>query len=259
MMHPIRNALRISNSRETARDMKLSTPTAVHAVGLTMLVCCVGMVTGCTTAPAVERGYPAAWPGYVALRPGGTEFGTELNGTYANDGVVVIPEVGEKPITLASLIPPLADGRPQPNAAAFAEAKEITLRVVNHQREGYSSINWPAIEFIADSKDGKEGVWVEAMHSDRAGGKALTYTLSGNGVLHGVPLIHYRIVDHDVLLTKAADGSLIAEIQNTGVGMSLFFVPYFSQSRIWARFSPRPAGAHRAAPGNSSAAAARNP
>ena len=233
--------------------MKSSIPTRFPLAGLTLLVGCLGLVTGCTTAPAVDRGYPAAWPLYVALSPGGTEFGTEINGTYANDGVIVIPEVGEKPITLASLIPPLADGRPQPNAAAFAAAKEITLRVANHQREGYSS-NWPAIEFIADSKDGKEGVWVEAMHSDRAGGKALTYTLSGNGVLHGVPLIHYRIVDHDVLLTKAADGSLIAEIQDTGVGMSLVFVPYFSQSRIWARFAPRAAGEHRTAPGNSAAA-----
>jgi hypothetical protein len=225
---------------------------------LALLVGCLGWVAGCTTAPAVERGYPAAWPGYVALNSKATVLGAELNGTYANDGVVVIPEVGEKPITLASLIPPQADGRPQPTAVAFAEAKEITLRVVNHQREGSSS-NWPAIEFIAESKDGKEGVWVEAMHSDRAGGKALTYTLSGNGVLHGVPLIHYRIVDHDVLLTKAADGSLIAEIEDTGVGMSLVFVPYYSQSRIWARFAPRATGENHTATGNSSAAAARNP
>jgi len=238
--------------------MRPSISTKFPIVGLAMLMGVGGWVAGCTTAPAVDRGYPAAWPGYVALNPKGPVRGAELNGTYANDGVVVIPEVGEKPITLASLIPPQADGRPQPTAAVFVEAREITLRVTDFKEE-FSTINWPAIEFIADSKDGKEGVWVKAMHSDRAGGKALTYTLSGNGVLHGVPLIHYRVVDHDVLLTKAADGSLIAEIQDTGVGMSLFFVPYFSQSRIWARFAPRAAGEHRAAPDNSSVAAVRKP
>lgn len=257
MMQRIRYAPRpISNSRENARDMKRSTPTTLRAAKLALLVSGLGLVAACTTAPAVDRGYPATWPGYLALNPKAAVLGTELNGTYANQGVVAIPGHTEEAITLASLIPPQADGRPQPNAAAFAEAKEITLRVTDFKEE-FSTINWPAIEFIADSKNGKEGVRVKAMHSDRAGGKALTYTLSGNGVLHGVPLIHYRVVDHDVLLTKAADGSLIAEIQDTGVGMSLFFVPYFSQSRIWARFFPRPTGAHRDSPGNSTATAAR--
>jgi hypothetical protein len=63
-------------------------------------------------------------------------------------------------------------------------------------------------------------------------------------------MIHYRFVDHEVSLTKAADGSLIAEIQDTGVGMSVFFVPYYSQTRIWARFPPRAAGKQPAATGN---------
>jgi hypothetical protein len=227
--------------------MKPSTPTTFHAAGLAMLIVVSSMVTACTTSPAVNRGYPAAWPSYVALSLKGKDSGAELNGTYANKGIVAIPGRAEEPITLASLIPPQADGRPQPTAAVFEEAKEITLRVVSFKQE-FSTIEGKAIEFIADAEAGKEGLWVEAIGNGRAGGFALTYPLAG--VLRGVPMIHYRFVDHEVSLTKAADGSLIAEIQGTGVGMSLFFVPYYSQTRIWARFPPRAAGKQPAATGN---------
>lgn len=218
-----------------------------------MLIGAGGLIVGCATAPPVDRSYPAAWPKIVALNPKGSERGAELNGTYSNQGVVAIPGRAEEAITLASLIPFQESASPQPIAAVFTKAKEITLRSANPKRDDW--VDWLGIEFIADAEDGKEGVWVKGFSVPRAGGFAFSYLLIP--LLEGVPMIQYRIGGESVYLTKAVDGSLIAEIQDERIGMSLIIVPYYSKSKIWARFSPRTPSEHPATPSNPPAAPAR--
>ncbi len=189
----------------------------------------VAIFAGCASEDfprPTNRGFPADWPDLV---PVGDAY-AELNGTYLNDGIAITPGKGQSPISLASLIPAQPDSQWPARHEKFTHARELGLKVVS-RREGEAEVH--GLTFIVATDGQKEGVWTRASCYRRGEGYVASYDLKQAMV--GVPMVVYRLKDWTVTLAVAADHSLVAEISETAVGMSVV-VPYYSSSTVWARF-----------------------
>lgn len=204
------------------------------------------MVSGCQTP---QRHYPTEWPELVAL----DADGTDLNGIYWNEGTLITEAGDQRPIKLTSLMPTLSvqthSGDPiAPVSARFAETKTVSLKVRNPSKEsdaserpwGYSQRAYASVrklEFSSDVESGAETVTVEGTcfkrtdkqdadyaiqyHQGGQGGRFLPVVAGGNSV--------------GVWLTKSADGSLIAAIEDNSFTLFVI-VPTYEHSLTWARF-----------------------
>jgi hypothetical protein len=187
-----------------------------------------------------------AWSEIVVL----SADGTELNGTYANEGTLITQKGDQKPITLASLIPtqPHGYGPLKSVSSRFAETRNISLILRNPSKEsGVSEKPWGiskkaystirTLEFSSDVEHGSETVVVDGDSLKRTDRQDAGYVIhflreqSGGtlGVVAGGE-------SSAVWLTKSADGSLIAEVEY--ISLTLFFpiIPIYAHSLTWARF-----------------------
>ena len=213
------------------------------------------MVSGCqTTLPH----YPTAWPELVALSAGGTE----LNGIYGNEGTLIMETGEQRPIKLTSLMPtiffPTPSGDPvTPVSSRFAETKTVSLKVRNPSKEngasekpwGYSQKSYAIVrtlEFSSDVENGAETVPVEGLYWNfKNSDKQLTWLLHPSLRIDAIQYVQggqgvsFAVVageeTRSVYLTKSADGSLIAGIEDIDF-MLYLFVPTYSHSLTWASF-----------------------
>jgi hypothetical protein len=200
---------------------------------------------GCQTP--LYRHYPAAWSEIVVL----SADGTELNGTYGNEGTLVTEKGDQKPITLASLVPtqPYGEGPLKPVSSRFAETKSVSLTVRNPSKEsGVSEKPWGIskkayatmrkLEFSSDVDHGSETVMVDGNSLKRSDKQDAGYVIqflreNAAGGSLGFVANNYSSA---VWLTKSADGSLIAEVEDISFTLFFPFVPIFAHSLTWARF-----------------------
>jgi hypothetical protein len=203
-----------------------------------------GLLSACQTP--LDRGYPVSWPELSVV----SSDGTEINGTYANEGTLTTANGEQKPITLASLVPaqPGGSGPLKHASALFAHTEKISLTVRNPSKEsGVSEKPWGytkkayasmrKLEFTSDTEHGAESVKVDAYSLDRTdkkdAGHVLQYALESTGGSLGV--VAGGSV-RGIWLTKAADGSLIAVLEETDAYVVFPLIPIFSRSLAWARF-----------------------
>jgi hypothetical protein len=199
-------------------------------------------VLGCQTP--LNRHYPAAWPEIVVL----SADGTELNGTYGNEGTLITQKGDQKSITLASLIPtqPAGQGALRPVSSRFAETKHVSLTVripskesdVSKKPWGISKETYSAmrtLEFSSDPEHGSETVMVDGNSLKRTDRHDAGYVIHflreyvGGGYVGGL-----GNNSSAVWLTKSADGSLIAEVED--ISLTYIYVPIITRSLTWARF-----------------------
>jgi hypothetical protein len=177
-------------------------------IGLIVLL----FLTGCAmNKPPLQRDecYPTAWPDITTLE---TDC-QGLNGTYANEGIYV-DEKGTHSILLTSILPP----------NRHAKAESVSLNVVTNK-----------IDANADSFATLQLVFDNSMmsHDSFCIQRTLFYTpRSSSGV---VPFIAIIGSQQNVWLTKASDGSLLANVWDYTAGVVILF-PFYIQSHYWARF-----------------------
>jgi len=213
-------------------------------VRLAALLWLAGLLSACQTP--LDRGYPVFWPELSVL----SIDGAEINGTYANEGTLNTANGEQKPIALASLIPAQSGGAgPLKHVAAlFAQTKSISLTVRNPSKEsGVSEKPWGytkkayasmrKLEFTSDAEHGTETVKVDGYSLERTdkkdAGYVLQYSLESTGGTLGV--VAGGSV-RGIWLTKAADGSLIAVLEEADAIVVFPLIPIFSRSLTWARF-----------------------
>ena len=186
--------------------------------------CVLFLLPACRHAPlSPNHGYPADWPGLIALAKGGAE----INGTYANQGLATTPDGDLRPITLASLIPkhrPVAGHASVPRGEPYRGDSVRLVVTPPGSQWGLASLR----AFIT-ADDSIEGYEIE-IGSDE---NVLLYVLELSGDSLGAVAGSTRQVR--VFLTRAEDGSLIAQLHSEAFGVALV-VPYYSSRFVWARF-----------------------
>jgi hypothetical protein len=194
-----------------------------------MPLCCALLLTGCATQLRPEDGYPADWPGPVAL----TKDCKELVGTYANQGMTA----GSRSVRLETLIPKdkeLGEAPAPPRGSARDDSVSLAWVPTRENERWYH-----------------RGPWLQA--TIRTNGVARTYRVrdayafssSVQYLLSPGPddnATHYEDDTTVVFLTTADDGSLIAKIRSeSGLLLPLGIpIPMFSTSYVWARFERIP-------------------
>ena len=214
-------------------------------VRLAALFCLAGLLSACKTP--LDSGYPVSWPELSVL----SIDGAEINGTYANEGTLTTANGEQQSITLASLIPaqPGGAGPLKHVSARFAQTKKILLKVRNPSKEigvaekpwGYTKKAYASVrklEFTSDDEHGAETVTVDGDSLERTDkkdtGNVLHYSIENGSSTLGVVSDSYV---RGIWLTKAADGSLIAVLEQADVTIVFPLIPIFSRSLTWARFS----------------------
>ncbi|MEI6107375.1 MAG: hypothetical protein WCR49_10225 [Opitutae bacterium] len=179
-------------------------------------------VAGCVSVPPPlkrDKDYPADWPDLSLVGP----KCVEINGPYANEGMVTVPGGAPQRITLAAILPYRDMRLKYGQRENFEKAKAITLQVLPKKSSGI-------LEFTIE-KDGRK---LSGRTDCYFGNGALMYIAESGG---GSLLLAFAASQTNVWLTKAVDGSLIAKIENSSAGMILI-VPFASSGSRWARFPP---------------------
>lgn len=199
-------------------------------------------VSGCQTP---LRDYPAELPKLVVL----SADCSELNGTYGNQGSFTTPSGDTKFITLTSLVPaqPHGYGPLQTVSSRFADTHTVSVRVRNPSKEsGLSDKPWGEsrrayesfrkLEFSSDVEHGAETVTVDGYSLQRTdvpdGGYVIEYVRAQHGGSLGVVGGGKTSA---VWLTKSADGSLVAGIEDISYSL-VVVVPVYTRLKTWARF-----------------------
>jgi len=166
-------------------------------VRLAALFCLAGLLSACQTP--LDRGYPVSWPELSVL----SVDGSEINGTYANEGTLTTTNGEQKPITLASLIPAQSGGAGplKHESALFAQTRNISLTVRNpSKKSGVSEKPWSytkkayasmrKLAITSGAEHGTETVTVDGDSLERTDkkdtGNVLHYSLENGSSTSGV-------------------------------------------------------------------------
>lgn len=186
-----------------------------------MKICCllvlICLCAGCSsTAPLQkDKKYPAAWPEISTL-----DFdGRGLEGSYANEGVT--SHEAKKTILLTDILPKAAQIGP-------SQAKIVSLKVVPGM-PGSRRASQAKLQIILHQGDVRYRYECDCTCVN---GNVFYLQSNYGGV---VPYIYMGGGSVYVALSKAVDGSLIAKITNSDVGL-IVIVPFYSASGVWARF-----------------------
>lgn len=170
-----------------------------------------------------EHGYPTDWPTLAALSPGLPE----LEGVYVDEGVAVTRDGTRVSIRLSDLVP-----RTMPRKGADVETDAaceacVAIRVVPPGRGLFSS---QRLRFTLPRGSASRVFDVPAVGS-------VGSTLYSRGGRGDNAVVGIAVSGAEVRLTCAADGSLIAQLHESGSFLLLMVIPVGSRSEYtWARF-----------------------
>lgn len=179
---------------------------------------------GCTMhVPPLQRDehYPAQWPDISSL---GLEC-KDLDGAYANEGIVAAAGVEQQTILLSSVI--LRGGTTR-ESKPLKEAKALSLKVATQNKDSQQT-TLATLEV---------NVYGQQYNSAKLQGFCVKQAFAipaVSGSSGGLPYIGFFAEQRNVWLNKANDGSLIAKVWDIDVGLVLV-VPYHHQDYVWARF-----------------------
>lgn len=160
-----------------------------------------------------DRAYPADWPEISQL---GHACGG-LDGAYDSVGTMVGAEGRRTMVTMEELFPGLVN----------REAKSVSLQIITKKVEA----NGDAIGTLLVTATDGTAVRQIGFDCYCVKGALMFVAASGGGAIPGALAGSQR----NVWLNKAADGSLLARINDIKVGL-IMVVPYGSSSSRWCRF-----------------------
>jgi len=188
---------------------------------LALLLPLAALLAGCeTTKPPLpgDEAYPTDWPGISSL---GKEC-RNLDGLYANEGVVAAPPGVQEAILLTSILPRRVNRQ-------FTKTNCVALKVHTRKTARNGTDTFATLEIsIKDEPDyyyeHKECYCIGQAFFYSAGqwGGAFPGWMGGGQM--------------NVWLTSSEDGSLIAKIWHYNTGVAVV-VPYYKQNYVWARFN----------------------
>ena len=193
---------------------------STNIIEFAALVVFAVITAGCAMSkPPLQRDkhYSAEWPDISSL---GMEC-QELDGSYANEGVVAGVHGDHQTILLTSILP---------IGKEFKEAKVVSLKVVTRKKSSNQD-TFATLQVIVDGDERHQYESSDCFCIQR------TFFYSPSHWGGGLPLLFVGGGQRNVWLTKATDGSLIAKIWDYTAGI-VVVVPFHKQNYVWARFRP---------------------